>query len=452
MKIIIVGAGEVGFHSAQKLSEENQDVVLIDKDPEKIKRITENLDVQAILGSGTSPGMLKSAGISEANMLVAATDSDEVNLIACLLARSLNKYIVKVARVRNSEYLEEEGLFSQDLLGIDQIINPEVEMVQTIRNLMLVPGASDMIDFLDGRIKLVGHTIKADSPFVNRQLQSFRELGGKVLMGAIVRGEEVFIPHGKDTLQANDLVYVVVRTNELSDLFQFLGVKDEALNRVIIVGGGATGTALALSLDKTRLNVKLIEKNSTRCNELVEKLEHVIVINGDGTDKDLLQEENIREVDFMVAITGDEESNVLISLLAKGLGAKKTIARINKSSYIPLVSAIGIDIVVTLRLSAVRAILQYIRRGKIISVAPLKGEHAEVIDAEALETSDIVHKPISELKFPKGALIGAIARGDETFIPHGESVIEPKDRLIIFALHKVIPKLEKMLTVKLDYF
>jgi trk system potassium uptake protein TrkA len=178
----------------------------------------------------------------------------------------------------------------------------------------------------------------------------------------------------------------------------------------------------------------------------------VIVINGDGTDKDLLQEENVREVDFMVVITGDEESNVLISLLAKGLGAKKTIARVNKSSYIPLVSAIGIDKVVTLRLAAVRAILQYIRRGKIISVAPLKGEHAEVLDAEALETSDIVHKPLSKLKFPKGALIGAITRGDKTFIPHGESIILPKDRLIIFALHKVIPKLEKMLTVKLDYF
>jgi trk system potassium uptake protein TrkA len=452
VKIIIVGAGEVGFHSAQKLSEENQDVVLIDKDPEKIKRITENLDVQAILGSGTSPGMLRNAGIMEANMLVAATDSDEVNLIACLLARSLNKYIVKVARVRNPEYLEEEGLFSQELLGVDQIINPEIEMVETIRNLMLIPGASDIIDFLDGRIKLVGITIKADSPFVNRPLLSFKELGGKVLMGAIVRGEEVFIPHGKDKLQINDIVYVVVRTDELSDLFQFLDIKDEALRRVIIVGGGATGTALAKVLDKTRLNVKLIEKNNMRCNELAEQLERVIVINGDGTDKELLQEENIREVDFMVVITGDEESNVLISLLAKGLGAKKTIARVNKSSYIPLVSSIGIDKVVTQRLAAVRAILQYIRRGKIISVAPLKGEHAEVIDAEALETSDIVHKPLSKLKFPKGALIGAITRGDKTFIPHGESIILPKDRLIIFALHKVIPKLEKMLTVKLDYF
>ena len=452
MKIIIVGAGEVGFHSAQKLSEEGQDVVLIDKDPQKIKRITENLDVQAILGSGTSPGMLKTAGIVDANMLVAATDSDEANLITCLLAKSLNQYVLKVARVRNHEYLEQEDLFGHDLLGVDQIINPEAEMVQTILNLMVVPGASDVIDFLDGRIKLIGITIKEDSPFLDRQLHSFKELGGKVLLGAIVRGEGVFIPHGKDTLQANDIAYVVVRSDELSDLFKFMNIKDETLRRVIIVGGGATGTALAHSLDKTRINVKLIEKDSARCNDLAEKLERIIVINGDGTDKELLQEENIAEVDFMVVVTGDEESNVLISLLAKGLGVKKTIARVNKSSYIPLVTAIGIDTVVTLRLSAVRAILQYIRRGKIISVAPLKGGHAEVIDAEALETSDIVNTPLSKLKFPKGALIGAITRGEEIFIPHGETIIKPKDRLIIFALQKVIPKLEKMLTVKLDYF
>jgi trk system potassium uptake protein TrkA len=181
-------------------------------------------------------------------------------------------------------------------------------------------------------------------------------------------------------------------------------------------------------------------------------LERVIVINGDGTDKDLLQEENVNEVDFMVAVTGDEESNVLISLLAKGLGAKKNITRINKLTYIPLVSAIGIDTVVSSRLSAVRAILQYIRRGKIISVAPLKGEHAEAIEAEALDTSDIVNRPLSEVGFPKGALVGAVVRGEDIIIARGDTVIKPKDRLIIFALQKVVPKLEKLLTVRLDYF
>lgn len=452
MRIIIVGAGEVGFHIAQKLSEENQEVFLIDKDPEKIKRITENLDVQAILGSGTSPEMLKAAGIKNADMLVAATDSDEVNLIACLLGRHLNHYILKVARVRNSEYLKEQELFSQDLLAVDQIINPESVMVETIRNLMMVPGASDVIDFVDGKVKLIGITVKSDSPFAGRQLLSFKGMEGKVLVGAIVRGDQVFIPHGQDTIRAHDLVYLVVRGDEIPREQGFFGFEENEVRRVMIVGGGETGAALAAALDQTKLQVKIIDKDSYRCSSLAQKLEKVIVINGDGTDRNLLQEENVAGTDFMVSITGDEESNVLISLLAKGLGARKSITRINKLSYISLVSAIGIDTVVSSRLSAIRAILQFIRKGKVISVAPLKGEHAEAIEAEALETSDIVNIPLAKVKFPKGALVGAVVRGEEIIIPKGDTVIQPKDRLIIFALQKVVPKLEKLLTVKLDFF
>lgn len=452
MKIIIVGAGEVGFHSAQKLSEENQDVVLIDKDFEKIKRITDNLDVQALLGSGTSPKMLKNCGVKDADMLVAATDSDEANLIACLLARNLNKYILIVARVRNPEYLEEKELFGKDMLGVDRLINPESAMVETILNLMMVPGASDVIEFVDGRIKLIGVTIKSGSPYVGCKLLDIQGPKREVLVGAIVRGEKVLIPHGEDVIQENDLVYLVARSDEVDKVLSFLDAKEEGLRRIIIVGAGEAGTALAAALDETKLNVKIIERDAQRCKNIAEQLERVIVINGDGTDKSLLQEENISEVDFMVAVTGDEENNVLISLLARELGVKKTITRISKLSYIPLVSAIGIDTIVSSRLSAVRAILQYIRRGKIISVAPLKGEHAEAIEAEALETSEITNTPLSKLKFPKGALLGAIVRGDEIIIPNGQSVVKEKDRLIIFALHKVIPKLEKLLTVKLDYF
>lgn len=452
MKIIIVGAGEVGFHIARRLAEENQEVFLIDKDPEKIKRINENLDVRAILGSGTSPQILKSSGIEDADMLVAATDSDEVNLMACLLARHLNQYILKVARVRSSEYLAEKDLFSQELLGVDQIINPESVMVETIRNLMMVPGASDVIDFVGGRVKLIGITVGPNSPFAGRQLLSFQGMEGKILIGAIVRGEHVFIPHGNDTIRVNDLIYVVVRADELQEDFSFFNFKSNNLKRVFIVGAGETGIALAKALDHTKVSVKIIERDAQKCQSLSEELERVIVINGDGTDRDLLQEENISDADFMVAITGDEESNVLISLLAKGLGAKKNITRVNKLSYIPLVSAIGIDTVVSSRLSAIRAILQYIRKGKIISVAPLKGEHAEAIEAEALETSDIVNCPLSKVKFPKGALVGAVVREDRIIIPRGDTVIQPKDRLIIFTLQKVVPKLEKLLTVKLEYF
>lgn len=452
MKIIIVGAGEVGFHIAEKLTEENQDVFLIDKNPEQIRRINENLDVQAILGSGTSPRILKAAGIAEAELLVAATDSDEVNLMACLLARHLNQVIVKVARVRSQEYIKETELFSDDLLGVDHIINPESVMVDTVRSLMAVPGASDVIDFVNGRVKLVGITMRPECSFINQKLSSVTGRNGKWLVGAIVRGDQVLIPHGNDTIRENDLVYVVVRAEDMhKDLF-FLNQTEPETRRIIIVGAGQTGAALAKALDKTKTHVKIIEKNSARCLELAEDLERVIVINGDGTDKDLLLEENIRDVDFLVAITGDEESNVLISLLARELGAKRNITRINKLSYIPLVSAIGIENVVSSRLSAIRAILQYIRKGKIISVAPLKGEHAEAIEAEALETSDIVNIPLAKVRFPEGALIGAVVRRDDIIIPRGDTVIRPKDRLIIFTLRRAVPQLEKFLTVKLEYF
>ena len=452
MKIIIVGAGEVGFHIAQRLSGENQDVVLIDKDPDKVNFINEELDVQAIVGSGTSPGMLRNSGIAEADMLIAATDSDEVNLIACVLARQLSSYTIKVARLRNPEYLEMKDLLGQEALGIDHIINPESVMVDTIQSLMSVPGASDVIDFVEGRVKLIGLAIHEGSPLAGRKLMTLGNDAGRLLVGAIVRGDQVVIPSGADTIQADDLIYVVSRSDDLHNILHSLGIRDEPLRRVIIVGGGQTGRGLARALDGRKISTKLIDRDPQRCADLAQSLGKVLVINGDGTDRDLLVEESIENVDFLVAITGDEESNVLISLLARGLGARKTITRVNKLSYIPLVSSIGLQSIVSSRLSAIRAILQHIRRGKIISVAPLKGEHAEAIEAEALSTSDIVNVPLSKIKFPKGTLVGAIVRGDEIIIPRGDSIIYDKDRLIIFVLRKAIPKLEKLLTVKLDYF
>lgn len=452
MKTIIVGAGEVGFHIAQKLSEENQDVVLIDMDPQQIKRVAEHLDIQAFLGSGTSPRILRDAGIPDADMLVAATDSDEINLIACLLAKNLNPYLIKVARVRNQEYLQESQLFWPDMLGIDHIINPLSEMVNRIRSLMEVPGASEVVEFVDGRVKLIGFTVEKGSPFVGRKLLSLDREEKKILIGAIVRENQVLIPRGEDIILEGDLVYVVVQNSRLQQTTQFFNIKSEALRRVCIVGAGQTGASLAKALDRTKISVKIIERDSDTCAMLSESLDHVIVINGDGTDKGLLEEENIKDMDFMVALTADEETNILISLLAKGLGTGKTIARVSKWSYIPLMTTIGIDIVVSPRLSAVRAILQHIRPGKIISVVPLKGEHAEAIEAEALETSDIVNIPLSKVKMPKGAIVGAIVRGEEIIIPQGDSIIRPKDHLIIFALQRVFPKLEKLLTVKLEYF
>jgi trk system potassium uptake protein TrkA len=452
MKIIIIGAGEVGFNIAQRLSEENHDVVVIDKDQNKINHLQTVIDVQAIVGSGTSPSILQEAGIKESDIIVAATDSDEANLIACFYAQHLTDYITKIARVRNPDYMEQSDVFKTDALNIDLIINPQSEMVGSMLKLMEVPEASEVLDFVNGKVKLIGVTVKEGSPLVGRKLASFQDVEEVLLVGVIIRGEEVIIPSGKDVIQPNDLLYCVTRKEEISTVFRLLNVREAGLGRIVIVGGGTTGLALATSLDKTNINTKIIEKDSQRCLELAEKLEKVVVLNGDGTDRDFLLEENIADVDLMVVITGDEETNVLISLLGKALGAKKTVTRIGKLSYIPLVSAIGIDTVVSPRLSAIRAILQYIRKGKVVCVAPLKGEAAEVIEFEALETSDIVNTPLSEVKFPKEAIVGAIVRDEEIIIPRGHNMIKPHDHLIIFALKGAIPKLEKLFTVKLEYF
>lgn len=452
MRIIIVGAGEVGYVIAKKLSEENQDVVLIDKDPKKIRRIGENLDIQTFWGSGTSPQMLRDAGIEEAEMLVAATDSDEVNLIACLLGRNLNRHMIKIARVKNREYLAEKDLFRKELLGIDLIINTRAMMVDTILGLMAVPGASEVIDFVGGRVKLISFLITGESPFAGRQLSSLKGHEGNLLVGAIVRGQKILIPSGRDTIQPNDLVYFVVRGDDVDRTLEDLKIKARPATNIIIVGAGETGMALAAALDEKHMHVKVIDEDSERCKHLATTLKRVIAIRGDGTDRDLLREENAGDADLLIALTGDEESNILMSLLARGMGTKRTITRVGKLSYIPVVSDIGLDTVINPRMAAVRAILQYIRQGKIISVAPLREEHAEALEAEALETSDIVNTPLKDLKFPEGAILGAIVRGEDIIIPRGDTVILPHDRLIVFALQQVIPSLEKLLTVKLEYF
>jgi len=452
MKIIIIGAGEVGFNIAQRLSEENHDVVVIEKDPVKIRSVQNALDVQAIEGSGTNPSILQDAGIQDSDIIVAATDNDEANLFACFYAQYLTDFITKIARVKNPDYMKHREIFKQDSFTIDLLINSQSEMVASILKLTEVPIASEVIDFVDGRVKLIGITIKEDSPLVGRKLSSFQEYENSILVGVIIRGEKVVVPKGEDVIQANDLVYMVTRREDIQNIFRIMQIRREGLSRVMIVGGGETGLALAESLDATTINTKLIEKDGQRCLELAEKLEKVVVLNGDGTDREFLIEENVDEVDIMMVLTGDEENNVLISLLGKALGAKKTVTKIAKLSYIPLVSTIGIDTVVSPRLSAIRAILQYIRKGKVVCVAPLKAEAVEAIEFEALETSDIVNTPLSKVKFPKGAIVGAIVREEEIIIPRGHNMIKPHDHLIIFALKDAIPKLEKLFTVKLEYF
>lgn len=439
MRIIILGAGEVGFNIASRLSSEGHEVVLIDKSPEKKERVENQLDVKAILGSGTSPKILKEAGLDESDMLIAATDSDEVNLLACFMASNLNKRIIKVARVRNEEY-NNPKLLGKNLLGIDHIINPGKAMVEHILNILEHPWATDITDLADGKIKLVGLKVLEGSQIANTRL---RELGQeKILIGAILRDQGILIPKGNDMIRPGDIVYVI-STRDNYEQFQWLQpTGDVHLKKVVIIGAGDVGRSLAFEMENRGFTAKLVEKNRQKCEDLAMQLRKVMVLEGDGTDRDFLIEEELNKMDVIIAVTNDEENNILVALLGKALGIKKAIVRINRLSYMPLISSIGIDIVVSARLAAVKAILSLIRKGKVLSVTPLKAEDAEVIEAEAIPGSKIVNKALRELNFPEGAIIGAVIRENSVIVPKGNTVILPNDKLIIFAMESVVNEIE----------
>ncbi len=454
MRIVIIGAGEVGFHIASRLASEHKDVVVIDSNAAALKRVAEAIDVQTICGSGSSPTVLDEAGIREAEIMLSVTDSDEVNLVACLMTDALSSTVKKLARLRGADFDQYHDTFKLNAPHIDTIINPEVEVVKTIERLMDVPGAVDVGEFDDGRIKFVGVRMEHDSRLTGARLADLPSMleADRPLIAAIVRDDQLIIPKGHNHLRANDLVYFISEENKLFKYLSVFGKHATPVNRVLIVGGGRIGYRLAKRLESRSLSCKIIEKRSEQCNFLAERLKRTIVLHGDGSDQNLLIEENIHDTDLVVTLTSDEETNILVSLLSKRLGAAKTITQISKFSYFPLMATIGIEQVVSPRLSAINTILQYIRRGKVLSAISLKGEEGEVLEAVALKTSDIVSKPLKKLIFPKGAMVAGIIRKETVIIPDGDSVIEPEDRIIIFAVRKAIPGVEKILAVKLEYF
>ena len=454
MKIVIAGAGQVGFHIASHLAQENKDVVVIDKDAEALRRVSDNIDVQVLLGSGSSPMVLEEAGLKSAEILLAVTNSDEANLVACLVANIISPATKKLARLRDADFDGYHDHFREHAPAIDTVINPEIEVVKTIDRLMRVPGAVDVAEFADGRIKFTGVYLDADAQLVGARLLDLPELLGedRPLIAGIVREEELIIPGGSDQLLAGDLVYFISAEEKLLDVLAMFGKHDQPLNRVLIVGGGRIGFRLARLLDQRSVQCKIIESSPDRCSLLAEKLNKVMVLCGDGSDQGLLAEENIQEIDVAIMLTDDEETNILASLLARRMGARKVITKIDKFSYFPLVSTIGIEQVVSPRLSAINSILQHIRRGKVISAISIKGEQAQVMEAVALETSDIVDKPLKRISFPKGVIVVGIIRGGEIIIPSGDSIIKPEDRIIIFAKRQAIPQVEKILAVKLEFF
>lgn len=452
MKVVIIGAGEVGFHIAKRLAAEAKEVVVVDSSPRALKRISEGVDVQTIEGSGSNPAVLEDAGIRDADIMLAVTDSDEINIVACTFAAALAPGMVTLARIRKDEYLHFQQGRALSMLGIDKAINPDVEVVRAIERLIEIPGAEEINDFAGGRVKLVGYRV-AGGPVVGVAMVNIRSVLGvsDVLIAAIVREDQLIIPSGTDVIQAGDLVYFVCFADNAQLVMQRMGCPMRQVRNVMIIGGGDIGLRLARSLEG-RLHVKLVDSDPDRCQELAQALHKTLVLLGDGRDQDLLTEENIHEMDMAISLTGDEETNILASLLCRRLGAGKAVTRVNKFAYFNLVRTVGIEQIVSPRLAAVNSILQYMRKGKVLSAASIKGDEAEVLEAVALAHSDIAGKAIRDLNLPRGALILSIQRGEEVVFPTGGSVIMPDDRILILSTRRNIPRVEKSLTVKLEYF
>jgi len=452
LKIIIVGCGEVGFHIAERLARENKQVVIIDRRPEALKRLADYADVQTIQGSGSSPQVLDQAGVADAQIVLAVTDSDETNIIASFFANVLAPDALKLARIRNEEYTLYRDALSSGSMNIGMVINPEDEVIKRIDRLVTVPGASEYIEFADGRVVMVGFRVE-QGPLVGSPLTELKSRmeGIRVIVGAIVRQERLIIPTGLDSIEQGDLVYFVCEKKNLDRIRDACACRHSSIRDVLIIGGGNIGLRVAGLFERRGYHTKLVDTDEERCRYLAEKLNKTIVLHGDGTDQDFLAEENVDGMDVVLSLTGDEETNILTSLLAKNSGARRTITRINKTAYLPLVRAIGIEHSVSPRLSAVDSILHFVRRGKVLSSTAIKGDEAEALEAIAQEHSDIVGKPLRSVNFPKGALLLCIIRGDEVIVPHGESVIQPQDRIIIFSTRKMVSRVEQTLMVKLEH-
>ncbi|BDQ36099.1 Trk system potassium transport protein TrkA [Pseudodesulfovibrio nedwellii] len=455
MRVIIIGAGEVGFHLSQRLAVENKEVVVIDTSDEALRKIAETSDVQTIKGSGSSPKVLEEAGVDKADIFLAVTDSDEINLLACSFANLLNPNVTKLARVRSEMYTDYKSLLTEHGAKITKIINPDEEVVNSVLRLMSVPGAVEINEFANGKIRLIGVNLPEDSHLIGSKLYNLREKIGDdlgIVIAALVRDGELIIPSGLDVIKKDDLVYFVCDIRDQDEILRQLGIFAEPVRKVMIIGGGNIGFRLAKALDNKYYHTRLLENRQKRCEYLSEHLDRPIVLMGDSTDQEILREENIQDMDMVIAVTGDEETNILSCLLAKSLGAKSTVTRVNNFGYMPLIEPIGIDYVVCPRQSAINTLLHFIRRGKIISSVSIKGEAAEALEAVAQEDSPIVGKEVKDLGFPRGCLVLCFQRGDDVVIPRGDTVVEPNDRLIIISTRQNIPKVEKVLTTTVEFF
>ena len=458
MKVIVCGAGQVGFNIARHLALESNDVTVIDQDPDLVRRVSDTLDANGVVGHASNPDVLEKAGIANADIIIAVTHTDEVNMVACQIAHSLFDVPTKIARIRQQSYLQPiyANLFSRDHMPIDVIISPEIEVARAVTRRLQVPGAFEMIPLVDDKVKLIGVRCQETCPLVNTPLRQLTQLFPdlNIVIVGLMRDGAAMVPSADDQMLPGDEVYFVVDSEQVSRAMAAFGHEEAEARRLLIFGGGNIGLFLAQEIERDHdwVKAKIIEVDKERAEQISGMLERTMIINGSVLDPEILEESNVSATDTVVAVTNDDETNILASLLAKRSGCKRAITLINSVTYEPLINSLGIDVVVSPRNITVSTILQHIRRGRIHSVHTLREGFGELIEAEALETSDLVGKPLKEVKLPQGVLLGAIVRDGEMICPRGSTVVQAKDRVVLFAAEDVIREVEKIFSVQLEYF
>ncbi|MEM9223998.1 MAG: Trk system potassium transporter TrkA [Pseudomonadota bacterium] len=458
MRIVICGAGQVGFGIAERLSAEGHDVSVIDTSSRLIANVRDQLDVRGVIGHGSHPDVLAAAGAEDADLLIAVTQADEVNMVAAQVAHTLFQVPTKIARVRAQSYLSPiyKHFFAQNQMPIDVVISPEIEVGEMVMRRLALPGAVETVRFADDKIIVVGIMCGEDCPVVDTPLRQLTELFpnlGAVVVG-VFRGGRIIVPHSEDMLRIGDLVYVVAPREQARRTLVIFGHEEPKAARVVIAGGGNIGFYVAQELEKREpaTKIKIVEASRARAIEVADALHRAVVLNGSALDQDLLREADIEDADTMVALTNDDQANIIACVMAKTLGCVRNLSLINNVSYPALANALAIDAYVNPRAVTISRVLRHVRRGRIESVHSLQDGQAELIEAEALETSPLVGSQLRDLDLPRTVRIGAIYRAGEAIEINGDTQILAKDRVIMFALADKVHQVEQMFRVSLEFF
>jgi trk system potassium uptake protein len=458
MKVIICGAGQVGWQIARHLAGEKNDVTVIDTNPDLVRRAADALDVQGIVGFASYPDVLEQAGARDADMIIAATHSDEVNMVTCHVAHSVYNITRKIARLRAPSYLAaiNSNLYQSDHLPIDVVISPEREVAEAALQRLAAPSTFDTESFMNGRAQLLGIALDDDCPVLNTPLRQLNDLfeGLRAIVVGVRRDERLFAPDPQDQLFAGDQIYVFAHSEDVNRGLEIFGKRTKKQERVVIIGAGNVGLAVARALEARtdRVRAKIIERDRATAEAAADRLTRTIVLHGDGMDMDLLVEANIDRADAVLAVTDDDKTNLLAAVRAKQAGAAMSIALVNDPTLAPLMGPLDIDAYINPRATTVSSILRHIRHGRVRAVYSIGDNEAEVIEAQVLSTSPIAGRPVRDIEFPEGVLLGAVLKGDRVLKPTGDMRIDTGDVIALFALRADVPEVERLLQVSIDFF